>query len=134
LVAYQLAFDCYENAKQEFVQKLLSSLPDVMDTDDNASPIGKIRKILAGKLSIELHLEFLFRNNKTDLLILKKTKTSLDGRNSMYHSAISFANAFMNAGTSSDQFLRDSMDWMSKASNWAKFSATAQLGVIHRVC
>ena len=51
----------------------------------------------------------------------------------MYHSAVSFANAFMNAGTTSDQFLRDSMDWMARASNWTKFTATAQLGVIHRV-
>lgn len=51
----------------------------------------------------------------------------------MYYSAVTFAHAFINAGTTSDQFLRDNMDWLAKASNWTKFSATAQLGVIHRV-
>ena len=34
----------------------------------------KIRRILSGEESIKLHLEFLYRNNHTDLLILKNTK------------------------------------------------------------
>lgn len=38
----------------------------------------------------------------------------------------------MHAGTTVDQFLRDNLEWLGKASNWAKFSATASLGVIHR--
>jgi len=51
----------------------------------------------------------------------------------MYHSAITFANAFMNSGTTSDEFLRNNLEWLSRASNWSKFSATAALGVIHKV-
>lgn len=31
-----------------------------------------------------------------------------------------------------DTFLRDNLDWMSRASNWAKFTATASIGVVHR--
>ena len=39
------------------------------------------------------------------------------------------------SGTTVDMFLRENMDWLSRATNWAKFSATAGLGVIHRsVC
>lgn len=38
----------------------------------------------------------------------------------------------MHAGTTVDQFLRDNLEWLGKASNWAKFSATASLGAIHR--
>ena len=38
----------------------------------------------------------------------------------------------MHSGTTSDQFLRDNLEWLGKASNWAKFSATAGLGVIHK--
>ena len=38
----------------------------------------------------------------------------------------------MNAGTTNDDFLRQNLDWLSRASNWTKFSATAALGVIHR--
>ena len=95
--------------------------------------LANLHAILSGKLTIKLHLEYLYRANRTDPLILKATKTSLDGRSSVYHSAVTFAHAFMNAGTTSDQFLRDNMDWLARASNWSKFSATAQLGVIHKV-
>lgn len=31
-------------------------------------------KILSGEMAIELHLQFLIRNNNTDLMILKNTK------------------------------------------------------------
>lgn len=31
-----------------------------------------------------------------------------------------------------DTFLRQNLDWLGRATNWAKFSATAGLGVIHR--
>lgn len=31
-----------------------------------------------------------------------------------------------------DTFLRDNLDWMGRASNWAKFTATASIGVVHR--
>lgn len=31
-----------------------------------------------------------------------------------------------------DTFLRENLEWLSRATNWAKFSATAGLGVIHR--
>jgi 26S proteasome regulatory subunit N2 len=81
---------------------------------------------------VKLHLEFLYRNNKTDLLILKNTKNAFDSRSSAQHSCISFANAFQNAGTTNDEFLRQSLEWLSRASNWTKFSATAGLGVIHK--
>ena len=94
--------------------------------------MAKVHNILSGSLSIGLNLEFLFRNNHTDTLILKNTKTAFDSRSSAQHSAITFANAFQNAGTTSDEFLRQSLDWLSKATNWAKFSATAALGVIHK--
>lgn len=38
----------------------------------------------------------------------------------------------MNAGTTSDVFLRENLEWLGLASNWSKFSATAALGVIHK--
>jgi 26S proteasome regulatory subunit N2 len=39
----------------------------------------------------------------------------------------------MHAGTTSDEFLRQNLEWLSRATNWTKFSATAALGVIHKV-
>jgi 26S proteasome regulatory subunit N2 len=38
----------------------------------------------------------------------------------------------MHAGTTSDVFLRDNLEWLGLANNWSKFSATAGLGVIHK--
>ncbi|OUM69113.1 hypothetical protein PIROE2DRAFT_3006 [Piromyces sp. E2] len=142
LMAYQIAFDLEENATQDFLSQVIDCLPEPaakneadMETDDKApstDAITNIRKILDGDLSIKLNLEFLFRNIHTDLQILNATKDALDSRNSMYHSAITFANAFMNSGTTSDEFLRNNLEWLSRASNWSKFSATAALGVIHK--
>ena len=38
----------------------------------------------------------------------------------------------MHSGTTTDTFLRDNLDWLGRATNWAKFTATASLGVIHQ--
>ena len=59
-------------------------------------------------------------------------KGSLEVRNSVCHGAVVFANAIMHSGTTVDTFLRENLDWLSRATNWSKFSATAGLGVIHR--
>ncbi|KAJ3041540.1 proteasome regulatory particle base subunit [Rhizophlyctis rosea] len=153
-MAYQIAFDLEDNATQEYLHKVVGGLPapsgtrpadkDAMETDEEKKPLlqeaadpnsevfDKIRTILSGELSIKLNLEFLLRNNHTDLLILKNTKNALESRNSVYHSAVTFANAFMSAGTTSDEFLRQNLEWLSRATNWTKFSATAALGVIHK--
>jgi hypothetical protein len=69
---------------------------------------------------------------QADLGVLKALKGAVDARNSVCHGATVLANALMHAGTSRDTFLRDNLEWLSRATNWAKFSATAGLGVIHR--
>nr|CDI55816.1 probable RPN2-26S proteasome regulatory subunit [Melanopsichium pennsylvanicum 4] len=156
LVAYQLAFDLAESATQEFLENVRTDLsikssaqastlnidPTHADADmDSASEFGvttvqscveRVRSILQGEETIQLHLEFLKRSNKADLPILKATKEALDARSSIYHSALSFANAFMNAGTTSDKFLRENLEWLAKASNWSKFTATAALGILNK--
>lgn len=182
-VAYQVAFDLYDNGTQEYLAKVRDELPssekkqpteaentqdaqageetDGKETDpllsgknedsEGAAPstIGANEKekpvsaeqrkvydaistILTGTKSIELNLEFLYRNNHTDINILNKLKDSLEARNSIFHNAVTFANAFMNSGTTSDIFFRNNLEWLGKAVNWSKFTATAALGVIHR--
>ncbi|PGH14681.1 hypothetical protein AJ79_02847 [Helicocarpus griseus UAMH5409] len=91
-----------------------------------------IRDIIDGVNSIQLNLEFLYRNNKADIAILNKIKDSLEARNSIFHTAVTLSNAFMHAGTTHDKFFRDNLEWLGKAVNWSKFTATAALGVIHR--
>ncbi|KAM7253348.1 hypothetical protein ACFE04_008669 [Oxalis oulophora] len=97
-----------------------------------AERFTKLKGILSGETSIQLTLQFLYSHNKSDLLVLKTIKQSVEMRNSVCHSATIYANAIMHAGTTVDTFLRENLDWLSRATNWAKFSATAGLGVIHR--
>ncbi|KAL1935717.1 hypothetical protein VTP01DRAFT_4857 [Rhizomucor pusillus] len=141
LMAYQIAFDLEESATQDFLSKVAKDIPEDKSNQEDTemkgesnkdSSYSKVRSILSGEETIRLNLEFLYRNNHADLLILKNTKNALDSRNSIYHSAVTFANAFMHAGTTSDEFLRQNLEWLSRATNWSKFSATAALGVIHK--
>ncbi|THW57429.1 26S proteasome regulatory complex, non-ATPase subcomplex, Rpn2/Psmd1 subunit [Aureobasidium pullulans] len=101
-------------------------------TAEEKKAFNSIRDILRGTTSIELNLEFLFRNSHTDKHILNKVRDSLEARNSIFHTAVTFSNAFMNSGTTVDTFFRDNLEWLGKAVNWSKFTATAALGVIHR--
>ncbi|XP_050307174.1 26S proteasome non-ATPase regulatory subunit 1 [Anthonomus grandis grandis] len=170
LMAYQIAFDLYESATQQFLERVMIALrltapvPSLLEikqrkpeevpvtdsTEASAEPkievptldslsdvekerqlrIQKLHTILSGEVSIELHLQFLIRSNHADLLILKQTKETV--RVSICHTATVIANAFMHSGTTSDQFLRDNLEWLARATNWAKLTATASLGVIHR--
>jgi 26S proteasome regulatory subunit N2 len=181
-IAYQIAFDLYDNGTQEFLAKVIQSLPVTVTeapaeeanrrpkrsniiwqklipytatesdqllgelndragapapeqeklSDKEYEVFDRIRQILDGSETIKLNLEFLYRNNHTDLSILNKVRDSLEGRNSIFHTAVTFCNAFMNQGTTNDKFFRDNLEWLGKAVNWSKFSATAALGVIHR--
>ncbi|XP_034661041.1 26S proteasome non-ATPase regulatory subunit 1 [Drosophila subobscura] len=184
LMAYQIAFDLYESATQEFLGNVLQALKDTApiptalpstfkpqgtssgdaaakSDEDKAKPdediteekeaepkvertidslneveklhqknIEKLISILSGEISIDLQLQFLIRSNHADLQVLRGTKEAV--RVSICHTATVIANAFMHSGTTSDQFLRDNLDWLARATNWAKLTATASLGVIHR--
>lgn len=91
----------------------------------------KLRGILTGDIPVNLLLDFLYSRNHADLQEMKQIKSAVDARNSVCHSAAIFANALMHSGTTVDTFLRENLDWLGRATNWAKFSATAGLGAIH---
>ncbi|KAI0361309.1 26S proteasome regulatory complex non-ATPase subcomplex Rpn2/Psmd1 subunit [Trametes cingulata] len=130
LLAYQFAFDLVEGGGQDFLEAIRKDLPE---GNEESKPIyDQLRKILRGQESIKLYLEFLKRNNKVDMLILKNTKDALEPRSSIYHTALTLQNAFMHAGTTSDVFLRENLEWLALANNWSKFSAAAAIGVIHK--
>ena len=52
-------------------------------------------------------------------------------KNSITHGAGVWANSIMNAMTTNDAFLRDNLNWVAKATNWGRFTATASIGTIH---
>ncbi|KAJ1857159.1 proteasome regulatory particle base subunit [Coemansia sp. RSA 1822] len=132
LSAYQIAFDLDANATQEFTKAVVAEFEAVSAAGGASTPATQIASILRGDETLKLHLEFLFRNNKTDMNILNRTCKLLDSRQSLAHNATTFSNAFMHAGTTVDTFLRNNLEWLARASSWSKFSATAALGVIHR--
>ncbi|XP_026468281.1 26S proteasome non-ATPase regulatory subunit 1 [Ctenocephalides felis] len=117
-----------ESEKSQVVERDLASLTDSEKAHQQS--VEKLVSILSGEVSIDLQLQFLIRSNHADLQILRATKEAV--RVSVCHTATVIANAFMHSGTTSDQFLRDNLDWLARATNWAKLTATASLGVIHR--
>jgi 26S proteasome regulatory subunit N2 len=114
------------------ISTVVSRTKDNSLSEQQVKAFSSVRHILRGTKSIELNLEFLYRNNHTDKAVLNKIRDSLEARNSIFHTGVTFANAFMNAGTTNDTFFRENLDWLGKAVNWSKFTATAALGVIHR--
>jgi 26S proteasome regulatory subunit N2 len=120
------------NVDTSNVSTVVSRTKDKSFSDEQLKAFSSVRTILRGTKTIELNLEFLYRNNHTDKAVLNKIRDSVEARNSIHHSGVTFANAFMNAGTTNDSFFRENLDWLGKAVNWSKFTATAALGVIHR--
>jgi len=120
-----------EEGEEEATKAKVPKIEDLpAEKQAQQSTVEKLTLILSGSKSIFVHLQFLIRNDKSDLLILKQTKDAV--RVSICHTATVIANGFMHSGTTHDSFLRDNLDWLSRATNWAKLSATASLGVIHR--
>lgn len=156
-MAYQLAFDLNENAPQEFLLYLSQQMEEIevkgeegSSADDDEKPTKSseqseaLMRILSGEETIKHHMQFLIKNNHTDMLILKQLKDA--SRGTCTNNAVVIANGLMHNGTTCDDFLRfenfiqkqyvflrDNLDWISKATNWNKFNAVASLGLIHKV-
>lgn len=132
LIAYQGAFDLVNAASQELLDTVINNISSDEEIDITVPSTKKLLLVLSGVPTCDLDITFLYQNNNTDITILNKTKNLLEGRTSIFHNAVTFANAFMHAGTTDDSFIRINLEWLGKATNWSKFSATAALGVIHK--
>jgi len=136
LWGYQICFDLVDTGDQNFVRRVSKVLQeDSFEGEELKERLAKAMRILTGGFSSELSLSFLHKQSDSDKLIMENLKKTLEerggGRNAMLHNCAVMTHAYLNAGTTNDQFLRDHLNWMRKASNWAKFSATASLGVVH---
>jgi len=106
LMAFQLGLDLYESATQQFLLKVknllkaLITISQPMDTgevkvettetaaaatsndskakvsDDLKIHIEKLLVILSGEITINTNMQFLIKNNHSDLLVLKTIKVS----------------------------------------------------------
>ena len=138
LLAYQLGFDIAESDHQPFILALLENLGSTeaeaseAEADYSEKLVRLTRVLKADGFMVDLQLNFLHGQSKADSLLLLGVKDALDSKNSTLHQATVAAHSFMFAGTANTDFVREQMDWFKKSSNWAKFSATASIGVIHR--
>jgi 26S proteasome regulatory subunit N2 len=128
-LAYQLAFDLSDAQNQSFINAVLEMLEPI---ESLAPQQTTLKKILSGRPTIDAVLEFSSTACRTDKLLISNIKAAVEAKNSVTHSAAITTNSFMYAGTAQDHFLRENLEWVAKANNWAKFSAAASLGVIHR--
>lgn len=137
----QLESDGSEPVAMETDNTAVLNAPDATGTGTPSEPavrltteekkFAKLRRVLNGEVTAELYLYFLSSKNHSDMYLLKKIKSSLDGRSSVCNSALLFANAIAHSGTAIDSFLRSNLEWLARAIAWTKFSATSCLGVIH---
>jgi len=94
--------------------------------------LQQLKRVLLDGLDIDLTLNFLFKNSHADVNVLKDIKTAIEGRSNVLHNATIITHAYMNAGTTRDNFLRDNLEWLGKAKNWAKFTTVGSIGVVHK--
>lgn len=94
--------------------------------------IAKLAPLFEGYLQTQFLLEFSSRNNHMDSTVLMATRSHLSVKSSLHHCAFAIAQGISACGTTSDNVYRSSIDFISHATNWAKFTSTASLGVIHR--
>jgi len=134
LACLQIALDLFDSDSPNFSRKLYEEFSSHCSEEKvvgDKTLYHTIRSILNGTVPSALYLEFSYTKNHSENSILKKVKQSLDARSSVNHTGLVLANGFMNLGTKNDAFLRENIEWLSRATNWAKFSATACLGLIH---
>eukprot|EP00796_Vickermania_ingenoplastis_P008253 gene8253-5773_t len=129
LVAYQLAFDVFENANQDFLSWLIEELKKL----SGETPVDDdLLAVLCGEVTTNRYLNFLYVRCAADIHILNQVKRSIDPHRSVLHNFTVMADAFMYCGTTIDGFLRDNLGWLAKANYWSKFTCTAAVGLIHR--
>ncbi|CAG08091.1 unnamed protein product, partial [Tetraodon nigroviridis] len=127
LMAYQICFDLYESASQQFLSSVIQNLRTV------GTPIPAVPgSTNTGTVSMaDKDSDAMETDEKPGSSPAGKSEVDAV-RNSVCHTATVIANSFMHTGTTSDQFLRENLEWLARATNWAKFTATASLGVIHK--
>lgn len=96
--------------------------------------LSEVRQVLRRETTLRLQIHFLFKACKADRGILKRLKAAQSKVrfDPVAHHALIVSAALMHAGTTLDFFYRDNIQWIRQATNWARFSAIASVGVYHK--
>ena len=132
LVAFQIAFDVVEKESQTFTQAVIAQSTTEAEALEDKTKFEKLLTILKGNINERLYLQFLKKNNHTDMLLINQVKDSIGNKKSVLHTATIWMNAVMNAYTTNDAFLGDNLGWAEQATNWNRFMVISSLGMIHQ--
>ena len=132
-IAYQIAFDLYDNQNPSYLRQLTQTIR-TKNTEKNLNlgeKIENLEKILTGEISREIVLKTLKKFNHFDLKSQEELMKSVEKGGSIENLGVILTNSFSNSHTGNDEFIKKNMAFVTKATNWARFVATASLGVIN---
>ena len=132
-IAYQIAFDLYDNQNPSYLRLLTRTIRTInlekkLNLEDK---IENLDKILSGEISRQIILKTLKKCNHFDLKAQEELMKSVEKGGSIENLGVILTNSFSNSHTGNDEFIKKNMTFVSKATNWARFVATASLGVIN---
>eukprot|EP00917_Polyrhabdina_sp_WS-2016_P031445 GHVP01067088.1.p1 GENE.GHVP01067088.1~~GHVP01067088.1.p1 ORF type:complete len:1004 (+),score=222.34 GHVP01067088.1:233-3013(+) len=106
---------------------------DVQISAATENKLLHIKSILSGDTPAVYELFFMHQKNHTDLASFEKLKNSPDTKNSsILLNALIVCHSFLQCGTTCDTFLRENLDWLSRAVCWVKFTSVSSLAVVHK--
>lgn len=132
LIAYQIAYDLVDNQNAFYLKEIVEIIKRIGEEHKvDEKKISTLTNILEGNNSRQIIQETLNKLNKSDPNILKNMMKAVEKGGSVSHLAVIIANSFFNSHTQNDSFLKDNLEWCGKATNWARFTASASMGAIH---
>ena len=70
LIAYQIAFDLVDKEQQTYTTIVMKNIENKASSVSDQSRLSTIKSIIKGEVKDRLNLQFLKKNNNTDMLLI----------------------------------------------------------------
>ena len=132
-IAYQICFDLYDNQNPSYLRLLINTINSINNEKqfNLGEKLDNVKKILKGEISRDIIFKTLKKYNHVELKVLEDLMKSVEKGGSIENLGVILTNAFCNSHTGNAEFATKNINFVSKATNWARFIATASLGVIN---
>ena len=120
----------YDNQNYSYLKELVAILKRQGD-DVPKEKLEKLVKIFEGSVQRTITEQCLSYLSKYDPNVMKNIQKQIEKGGSVPLLGAIISNSLMNSHTKNDTFLKENLEWVAKATNWARFTTTASLGVIH---